>query len=172
MGRLSAIFTLLGLLASDTTFHPSTVVVVSAFLPSRQPFLATKSLPPRVRQTPAFVVTASTAVLKIHAFRIQPQYLTASAAAEGANDDDGFVEAQDLEALQALFSKYCDKEGLMTKDAVQQTPLIAELLVSERNEIILLHYYLAKEDYTCSRITPRMQCRKQHIQNPRPSFRA
>jgi len=135
MGRLSAIFTLLGLLASDTTLHPSTVVVVSAFLPSsRQPwFLATKSLPPRVCQTPAFVVvTASTAALKIHALRIQPKYLTAAATAKGDNDDDGFVEAQDLEALQGLFSKYCDKEGLMTKDAVQQIPLIAELLVSER----------------------------------------
>ena len=41
------------------------------------------------------------------------------------------MEAEDLEALQALFTKYCDKEGLMTKDGVKKIPPIAVLLVSE-----------------------------------------
>lgn len=46
-------------------------------------------------------------------------------------DDDGviFVKADDLEALQALFAKECDAEGLMTKAALESIPAIAELLV-------------------------------------------
>ena len=58
------------------------------------------------------------------AFRIRPLNLAASEA-----EEDEFVEAKDLEALQKLFSKYCDKEGLMTKEAVKKIPSIAELLV-------------------------------------------
>lgn len=41
-------------------------------------------------------------------------------------------EANDLEALQALFAQYCDKEGLMTKTDVEKVPAIAELFVSTR----------------------------------------
>ena len=40
-----------------------------------------------------------------------------------------FVEAEDFEALQILFSKHCDKEGLITKNAVMEIPAIAELIV-------------------------------------------
>lgn len=40
--------------------------------------------------------------------------------------------AQDLEALQALFAKYCDKQGLMTMADVRKVPAIAELLVRSR----------------------------------------
>ena len=47
-----------------------------------------------------------------------------------ASTPEDFVPAEDLEALQALFAKYCDKEGLMTKAAVLQVPTIADLLVS------------------------------------------
>jgi hypothetical protein len=47
----------------------------------------------------------------------------------GASEKDEFVEAEDLEALQTLFSKYCDSEGLMTKLIVMQIPAIAELMV-------------------------------------------
>ena len=47
-----------------------------------------------------------------------------------ATPGDEFVEAEDLEALQALFTKYCDKEGLMTKEKVTKIPPIGELLVS------------------------------------------
>jgi len=67
-------------------------------------------------------------------FRIaRPRHLAAAsdaAAAASEGDDDPFaVEAEDLEALQKLFAKYCDQEGLMTKEAVQKIPTIAELLV-------------------------------------------
>ena len=47
----------------------------------------------------------------------------------GASEKDEFVEAEDLEALQTLFSKYCDSEGLMTKLSVMQIPAISELMV-------------------------------------------
>jgi len=45
-----------------------------------------------------------------------------------ADNDDTFVNAQDSEALQNLFSKQCDNEGLMTKDELKKVPLIADLL--------------------------------------------
>jgi hypothetical protein len=38
--------------------------------------------------------------------------------------------SQDGEALQALFAQTCDRDGLMTKDALKRIPSIAELLVS------------------------------------------
>jgi hypothetical protein len=52
-----------------------------------------------------------------------------STGAGGENNSLEFVEAQDLEALQTLFSKYCDGEGLMNKVSVLQIPAIAELTV-------------------------------------------
>jgi len=58
------------------------------------------------------------------------QSLQLAAAAAAAAEDDEVVEAEDLEALQALFTKYCDKEGLMTKEEVKKVPPIADLLVS------------------------------------------
>jgi hypothetical protein len=39
--------------------------------------------------------------------------------------------SEDLENLQALFSKHCDSEGLMNKAAALRVPFIAELLVSK-----------------------------------------
>lgn len=42
-----------------------------------------------------------------------------------------YVEAEDLDGLQDLFNRCCDQEGLMTKNAVQQIPAIAELLVGD-----------------------------------------
>lgn len=47
-----------------------------------------------------------------------------------AKNDDEFVEAKDGEALQELFLKKCDEEGFMSKQAVQNIPVIAQLLVS------------------------------------------
>lgn len=50
-------------------------------------------------------------------------------------DNDGsnasfYVKADDGEALQALFLRHCDKEGLMTKDVLQtEISAIRELLV-------------------------------------------
>jgi hypothetical protein len=40
------------------------------------------------------------------------------------------VEAEDLPAIQSLFSKYCDKEGLMTKEDLGKMPPVAEMIVS------------------------------------------
>lgn len=45
-----------------------------------------------------------------------------------AQDEVEFVKAEDGEALQALFSKFCDADGLMTKTTVKAVPAIAELL--------------------------------------------
>jgi len=39
-----------------------------------------------------------------------------------------YVEAEDGEAVQALFEKYCDDDGLMTKAAVKAVPSITDLL--------------------------------------------
>lgn len=54
---------------------------------------------------------------------------TSSGSGSGSSEDLEFVEAEDFEALQVLFSKYCDKEGLMTKKAVMKIPAIADLMV-------------------------------------------
>lgn len=51
-------------------------------------------------------------------------------SADGSNYVE-FVKADDLEALQALFAKECDADGLMTKASLEAIPAIAELLVSE-----------------------------------------
>eukprot|EP00566_Odontella_aurita_P006230 CAMPEP_0113547204 /NCGR_PEP_ID=MMETSP0015_2-20120614/12227_1 /TAXON_ID=2838 /ORGANISM="Odontella" /LENGTH=612 /DNA_ID=CAMNT_0000447735 /DNA_START=294 /DNA_END=2132 /DNA_ORIENTATION=+ /assembly_acc=CAM_ASM_000160 len=39
-----------------------------------------------------------------------------------------FVKSDDGDALQALFSKFCNEDGLMTKEEVRSVPVIAELL--------------------------------------------
>jgi hypothetical protein len=78
----------------------------------------------------------------------------------GASEKDEFVEAEDLEALQTLFSKYCDSEGLMTKLSVMQIPAISELMVRVLCAPVPLFicFRLVCDDTKCSRITPR-QCR-------------
>jgi hypothetical protein len=52
-----------------------------------------------------------------------------SSSSSSTQTEDVFVEAQDLDALQQLFAKYCDKEGLMSKKNLEQIPAIAQLLV-------------------------------------------
>ena len=64
--------------------------------------------------------------------------------ADPSNEKDGieFVAADDGDALQDLFSRICDNEGLMTKEAVKKVPSIAQLLVStfhHINEYLLPH---------------------------------
>lgn len=47
-------------------------------------------------------------------------------------DQTDFVKADDGEALQELFSSYCDKDGLMTKNTVKtEISVIKELLVRD-----------------------------------------
>jgi Ca2+-binding EF-hand superfamily protein len=46
------------------------------------------------------------------------------------SNKDNYVEAEDLPAIQAVFSKYCDEEGLMTKDELGKVPPFAQMLVS------------------------------------------
>ena len=48
-------------------------------------------------------------------------------------EDGDFVEAEDLPAIQALFNKYCDKDGLMTKADLISIPVFADMLVSSKN---------------------------------------
>jgi hypothetical protein len=52
-----------------------------------------------------------------------------SQSSSSTNKELEFVEAENFEALQVLFSTYCDQDGLMTKNAVMNVPLIADLLV-------------------------------------------
>ena len=59
----------------------------------------------------------------------QPLYLTSSSST--SVEADGFVQSEDLGALQRLFSKYCDEEGLMSKTSVMEIPAISELMVSD-----------------------------------------
>lgn len=46
----------------------------------------------------------------------------------GDSDEVEFVSASDLEAVQALFAKECDADGLMTKSALEKVPALAEML--------------------------------------------
>lgn len=47
-------------------------------------------------------------------------------------DQTDFVKADDGEALQELFSSYCDKDGLMTKNTLKtEISVIKELLVRQ-----------------------------------------
>lgn len=48
---------------------------------------------------------------------------------DSKDDAFEFVKADDGEALQALFEKQCDKDGLMTKKSLVSIPMIADLLV-------------------------------------------
>jgi hypothetical protein len=46
-----------------------------------------------------------------------------------ANAD--YVEAENLPAIQALFNKYCDEQGLMNKETLEKLPVIAFMLVRD-----------------------------------------
>jgi len=48
-----------------------------------------------------------------------------------STDDDNFVDPSDLEALQGIFTKYRDSEGLMSKTGFKEIPAIAFLFVSD-----------------------------------------
>eukprot|EP00980_Cylindrotheca_fusiformis_P011944 scaffold2830_cov131-Cylindrotheca_fusiformis.AAC.65 len=50
---------------------------------------------------------------------------------------DKYVEAENLSAIQTLFSQYCDKEGLMTRDQLEKVPPFAEMLVSNPDGTLL-----------------------------------
>ncbi len=39
------------------------------------------------------------------------------------------MEADDMDAIQELFNKYCDKDGLMTKAALAAMPPFSDMLV-------------------------------------------
>lgn len=55
---------------------------------------------------------------------------------------DDFVVAEDLPAIQSLFSKYCDKDGLMSIEDLRKVPPFAEMLVS-------FIYFIDLEVCTC-----------------------
>lgn len=58
-------------------------------------------------------------------------------AAESNNNN---AAASDLGSLQKLFSKYCDTEGLMTKELALQVPVISDLIVSIFSSIDIIIY--------------------------------
>ena len=51
-----------------------------------------------------------------------------------------YPDASDGEALQALFSKFCNGEGLMTEDVVRNVPAIKDMLVSVYTYIFSMVY--------------------------------
>lgn len=72
---------------------------------------------------------------------------------------DSFVEADDIAAIQKLFNKYCDEDGLMTKASLIETPPFSEMLVRHILPFSSRHCQPRKNFIQCSRITPR-QCRR------------
>jgi hypothetical protein len=74
-------------------------------------------------------------------------YLLLSASTEaGGGDSSFFSQAQDLESLQSLFARYCDKQGLMTRSALRKVPAIADLLVSTRAHCFSASRWFEKGD--------------------------
>jgi hypothetical protein len=61
--------------------------------------------------------------------RVAVSLFASSQSSSSTNKELEFVEAENFEALQVLFSTYCDQDGLMTKNAVMNVPIIADLLV-------------------------------------------
>lgn len=56
-------------------------------------------------------------------------------------DQTNFVKADDGEALQELFSSYCDKDGLMTKNTLKtEISVIKELLVRRFHILSVFRY--------------------------------
>lgn len=53
---------------------------------------------------------------------------TGSLLRMAGDDDVEYAKADDGDALQALFAKFCNENGLMTKEEVRSVPAIAELL--------------------------------------------
>lgn len=58
-----------------------------------------------------------------------PLSSTSSSSSTRTSNADAAPLAHDGEALQALFSKQCDDDGLMTKDMLLRIPVMQELLV-------------------------------------------
>jgi len=85
-----------------------------------------------------FSVQKSTSSLRNQCFSLQslddPNYrrkLLSSGVLHSSTDDDNFVDPSDLEALQGIFTKYRDSEGLMSKTGFKEIPAIAFLFVSD-----------------------------------------
>ena len=51
--------------------------------------------------------------------------------------EKGFVEADDMDAIQKLFNKFCDEDGLMTKASLVAMPPFSDMLVSSAQEASL-----------------------------------
>jgi hypothetical protein len=59
-------------------------------------------------------------------------HFSLGATSSSSLEDAFLVDANNLESMQNLFSKYCDADGLMTKDVLQSMPPFAQLLVRYR----------------------------------------
>jgi hypothetical protein len=102
---------------------------------------------------------------------LEPQYQTRSVHPFRSpvilfESDKGFVEADDIDAIQELFNKYCDDDGLMTKTALVAMPPFSDMLVSSTQWGFLLTVDSCTTEVArgriskhSSRITPR-QCRR------------
>jgi hypothetical protein len=58
-----------------------------------------------------------------------------------------FVEAEDLPSIQELFTKYCDKDGLMTKASLDEVPAFKDMLVSSKWWPLSFESYVANDDF-------------------------
>ncbi len=58
-----------------------------------------------------------------------------------------FVEAEDLPSIQELFTKYCDKDGLMTKTSLDKVPAFKDMLVSSKWWPLSFESYVASDDF-------------------------
>jgi Ca2+-binding EF-hand superfamily protein len=48
------------------------------------------------------------------------------------------MEADDMDAIQKLFNKFCDEDGLMTKASLVAMPPFSDMLVSSAQEASLV----------------------------------
>lgn len=113
----------------NTRFGPKLVV---SFSPT-SPFIASRLCCSATAGTPACKSPLSSWAFLPSEERLQLRsgLLVRKMASEGGASNDKeveYVEADDGEALQKLFAKQCDGDGLMTKSALRATPAIKELL--------------------------------------------
>jgi hypothetical protein len=61
--------------------------------------------------------------------------------------DGDFVEAEDLPSIQELFTKYCDKDGLMTKASLDKVPAFKDMLVSSKCWPLPFESYISSDEF-------------------------
>ena len=104
----------------------TTVTPFSPSLPSPKSI----SFPSQCYRQPHWLFSAKfpAPTSKISTRSKSPRHLVTLSATR-TKEDDSIVDASDLEGIQKLFSKYCNSDGLMSKEEMEAMPPFAELLV-------------------------------------------